>query len=167
VVGNSAFDHSVEGVWIAPTDSERLFKESMPRRISNALIVLYVLALVGLGVRSYLTQDSRFGWGMFRNQIDFEIEYTWVKENGGREGHETGGELRGSEPRLIASGGTHRTRYGIGAVKSWTSSYLEYLWLHERKEEAIRIEADIHYQINREGDRKVETIAFPRGGSDE
>ncbi len=133
----------------------------MKRTTQNLLILFYILSLVSLGVRSYFTEDTRFGWGMFRNQIDYRIQYFWVMESGERVPHRAGSELKRGGPRLISSTSNHRTRYGVGAVRTWMASYMEFVWNESPPQGSQSLEATLKYRVNRAGDRISETYHYP------
>ncbi|MCA9418688.1 MAG: hypothetical protein KC917_20605 [Candidatus Omnitrophica bacterium] len=127
----------------------------------NFLVIGYLSALLFLGVRGYLLEDTRFAWGMFRNQINYTVSYSWETESGERIQYKSGDELKRGEPRMVSSRRSHRTRYGIGAVRDWTYSYLKYLWEEHRPEDAVSIEAVIEYRINKGDELISETYRYP------
>ncbi len=130
------------------------------RRRDHLVVLLFVGALFGFGVRSLVTADSRFGWGMFSRNLAYMIEYAWVYEDGSRTRHVPGDELQGKATQLAPRRGqsvfhhgdrrSRNTRYGLGTVRSWIRSYLAYLYQDEerRPAEAVAIEARLHYAIN-------------------
>ncbi len=146
-------------------------------RRGHLVVMLFVVALLGGGIRSLITADSRFGWGMFSRNMAYMIEYSWVHADGSRTKHVPGDELQGKGSELAARGGqtvfrhsdprSRNTRYGLGTMRCWIRSYLSYLYRDEarRPAGAVAIEARLHYAINlRRSDRTAPQLEVIRWG---
>jgi len=113
----------------------------------NIPIILLIGILVPLGVRSFITDDNRYGWGTFSKQVVFNINYYWIMENGDKIRYRPGKELSGRVRNKIKRNGT--TRYSSGALISWVNNYTRYVYLQRsRGTEAESINAEILYKIN-------------------
>ena len=116
--------------------------------IKNAIILLFLITVAGLGIRGLITGDSRWGWGMFREQVEYEIKYVLVREGGRIEGYLPGSEVRGAR---AVEWLMHKndTRYGYAAVRSWLSAYLQELpEFLSNSGDIIEIRAFLDYKIN-------------------
>lgn len=126
----------------------------------NLLILTFVCGIAGLGIRSAITDDHRFGWAMFSTQIDYRIQYRLHYDDHYRI-HHTGYELRGKSRSKLSDRRTHITRYGIGALRSWLASYTCYLYESDRTGKIEYVEAVVHYYINRKKS-DIKTITCPK-----
>ncbi len=133
----------------------------MKRAARTFLVLSYLGILIGLGIRSLVLDDARFGWGMFSSQANYRVEYYWIDEEGHRTPHRTGEELRRGEPEQVASRVPHLTRYGIGAVRGWVQSYLRFLYDQKRPEGMRQICAEMEYRINLSGANQTLTLTYP------
>jgi hypothetical protein len=115
-------------------------------------VASFLAASVGLCLRSFVTDDARFGWGMFGSRIAYTVHYEWVLEDGARVAHSPGSELRGIARRLTqADRAPWRPRsfyYGTGALRGWIRSYQRWLCRHRRPAGAVAIEARLRMAIN-------------------
>jgi len=113
----------------------------------NIPIILLIGILVPLGVRSFITDDNRYGWGTFSKQVVFNINYYWIMENGDKIRYRPGKELSGRVRNKIKRNGT--TRYSSGALISWVNNYTRYVYLQRsRGTEAKPFNAETLYKIN-------------------
>lgn len=131
----------------------------------NAVVVLFVASLVALGVRSQLTEDTRFGWAMFSHQTDFIVRYEWVDASGEpRTVDGTADDLPGRQS-IISGDAYHSTRYGVGAVRRWVTTYLDHLYHERRPPDAVSVRARIAYRIDgrltADGDHELEVLSVP------
>ena len=92
------------------------------RFFKNLYVTVVVLILITLGIRSLITGDSRWGWGMFKEQVNYEISYSWVQTDGNILPFSPGRELRGKASELLRD--TGNTRYGYFTAISWLKAYM-------------------------------------------
>ena len=120
-------------------------------------VFAFLFLVAGIGVRSLVCNDSRFGFGMFGEHMEYLIVYHWIDEHGHRRQYFPGDELRDKSTHLRPrrgesafeiAGRADETRYGTGAVRCWIDSYLDYLYEHSRPNDAVAIEAKLYYSIN-------------------
>ena len=129
------------------------------------MFVVCCLGLVaGLGIRSFVLQDSRFGWGMFMHQVNYNVTYTWMYEDGREDRYVPGSELRGRTWYKLRPGQWHSTWYATGAMRSWLSGYASYMFQNHSPPGATAFRADVIYRHNKAGQRYIETILFPYPG---
>lgn len=139
----------------------------MPDRIGwgkQGLVIAFLTVVIGLGIRSLVTADARFGWGMFAVQVRYEITWYRVQDGGARQRYRPMSELRGLPARYLYRAG--RSWYGPGAVRCWIDGYLHYL-ADTQPGEAVAYEADWRFGFNlqpldREETLRVETDAGAR-----
>lgn len=133
---------------------------SRPKAFKSLIAVSFVVTLLSLGVRSLVTQDTRFGWGMFSHQTSFVITYDWVFPDGShKQILDTRTDLPGRQS-IISGGRFHTTRYGVGAVRLWVNSYLIYLYERRLPETATSVQANFTFLIDREK-AELETWRYP------
>lgn len=108
-----------------------------------------------------MLQDSRFGWGMFMHQVNYNVTYTWMYEDGREERHISGSELRGRSWYKLRPGIWNSTWYATGAMRSWISGYAQHMFRNYAPEEAIAFRADVVYRHNKSGQRYIEIILYP------
>lgn len=128
--------------------------------LGNIVVLVFLAAVIGLGVRSLATGDTRFGWGMFSHQADWSLSYSWVLEGGELEPFEVP-EL-GDRLWYLEDDGPRSTRYGIGAVRSWVRGYLEHLYSEQRPDGAVGVQAELRYAIDG-GPTHVDVLTYPEG----
>lgn len=124
-------------------------------------MVGFLVFLAGMGIRSIVLQDSRFGWGMFMHQVNYNVTYTWVYEDGFLHPHVPGSELRGRTWHKLSPGTWHSTWYATGAMRAWISGYVKYMFHNHAPPGAIALRADVVYRHNKSGQRYLEMIMFP------
>lgn len=78
----------------------------------------FVSLLIVLAIQSWVRDDARFGWGMFKKHVDYRVSYAWVLEDGSVEPYSPTGELRGPGWRL-RDDRERWTSYSVGALRSW------------------------------------------------
>lgn len=132
--------------------------------LRQLLVLAFLGGLVGLGVRSLVLHDARFGWGMFTHHVEYRLEYAWILEDGEREPYDARRpysrtlKLAG-RARYLSAARRRSTRQGIGALRSWIAAYLEDAYA-SRPPRARALEARLEYSINR-GDEASEVLVFP------
>jgi len=111
-------------------------------------------------VRSLVTNDTRFGWGMFSSQVQYVVSYDWVLADGNVVTYIPGTELKGrTRGRLLP--GSHTTNYAYGAAASWVKGYARYMYRHNAPLEAIAFQAIMLHRTNKEGGYKETIIRYP------
>jgi len=93
----------------------------------NLFIVGFLILNIGLGIRSLITDDSRFGWGMYSSQSQYRVKYAWIFADGSKKEYQPGPELKG-RTRLKLKPGQHSTNYASGTMKAWISAYTRYMF---------------------------------------
>lgn len=132
--------------------------------LRQLVVLSFILLLTGLGVRSLVLQDSRFGWGMFTHHTRFEIQYHWILEDGTRERYRT---KNPPDPKLklkgratyLRDGKSRTTRQGIGALRSWLAAYMKDVYA-SGPDDVVALETRLVYTINR-GEEKTEILRYP------
>jgi hypothetical protein len=56
------------------------------------VVIGFLSLVIGLGARSIVTGDGRYGWGMFKHQVEYDIDYQWVLRDGGTVSYRPGRE---------------------------------------------------------------------------
>jgi hypothetical protein len=123
----------------------------------------FVSLLIVLAIQSWVRDDARFGWGMFKKHVDYRVSYAWVLEDGSVEPYSPTGELRGPGWRL-RDDRERWTSYSVGALRSWVRGYARYMVKRDPRAEATLFRAVLTYRINRDGDTFREVIELPRTG---
>ena len=127
----------------------------------QALVVVYILLLFGLGVRSLVEDDTRFGWGMFSYELQYSISYSWIDAYGNEVSYSPGDELRARTKRKLSSG-RHRTRYGLGAVRTWANGYASYMFDNKNDGAYSAFKVTLLHRKNGEGEYITETFTHPK-----
>jgi len=135
------------------------------RMLANIVIVGFVGLLGALGVRTLILEDSRFGFGMFPNQCDYEVEYDWVLADGRIMSYQTGTELRGKMKYLVDSR-PHSTRRGVGTVRAWVREYVKYVYDRSDPQPGTRFRAWLTYSINQR-ESETQTLYYPAQANDD
>jgi hypothetical protein len=124
------------------------------------LVPIALIALnVALGVRTLAVQDARLGWGMFSNQMNYQTGYEWVLADGSTR-PEAGLDLRGKTKGYLGETRSHRTRYGVGAMRTWLHAYVRHMYRNRRPPDAVAFRATVDYQINFGEDRQL-VVTYP------
>lgn len=120
--------------------------------LEHAIVLVFVLLLVGLGVRSVLTGDNRYGWGTFSSQVNWDPMYYWVTRDGVEIIHWPGEELRGEARKKIDSRRPKSSRYAFGGMKSWMRAYVRWMYDHRNeygpRTDVVGFRAVVYYRIN-------------------
>lgn len=92
----------------------------------NIAILFFFTIVLGWAVEASWREDTRYAWTMFAHQVDYDLDYFWIYEDGSKQKYKSGEELKGKAAARVSSG-KHRTNYSIGAVKAWVDGYCEYM----------------------------------------
>lgn len=123
----------------------------------------FITLLIVLAIHSWVRDDARFGWGMFKKHVDYRVSYAWIMSDGKIELYTPAEELRGPGWRL--RGEQERwTSYSVGTLRSWVRGYARYMAGHDPRAGATRFRAVLTYRINRDGDTFREVIELPLPG---
>jgi len=126
----------------------------------HLVVIGFLGGVVGLGVRSIVTGDGRYGWGMFAHQAAYDVGYQWVLRDGGAVRYRPGPELRGAA-RRISGERRRRTCYSIAAVQAWIDGYAKHMAASHAPRDAVAFRAVMTYQINRDGQVKRAVLEHP------
>lgn len=121
----------------------------------NIPIVLMIGILMFLGFRSIITDDNRYGWGTFSKQVTYVVKYYWVDEDGTQFRYFPGNELRGEAKKKLLY--KYNTRYSLGAVRSWTTNYAEYMYKNRNQRRFNSFRAEVFYEINKSRRENIDT----------
>jgi hypothetical protein len=136
-----------------------------PRKIlGNAIVIAFLAMQLFFGFRSLVLEDARLGWGMFGYQVNYTVSYEWVLRDGTTR-KQPGRDLAGRTLKYLDDTRPHRTRYGRGAIRGWTRSYLEYLYEKYLPEDAVGVRAVVAYRINKLGDKRELVVQVPEEAS--
>ena len=112
------------------------------------VVVFALLAIiVSLGIRTLAFQDARLGWGMFSYQMNYQMSYAWALSDGTTR-PESGLDLDGKVKGYLGETKRHRTRYGVGAMKTWLHVYVRHMHRQRRPPDAVAFRATVDYTIN-------------------
>ncbi len=122
--------------------------------------VVAVLALmIGLIVRSHVTQDHRYGFAMFHTYIDYRLRYAWVDAEGTRTEMEPGRLLSGWGKKL--DGRRHGSIMGPHATRLLVEDVLPVLYERRAPDDAVRLECRYRWWEYGAEEPVVEVIAWP------
>ena len=109
----------------------------MTYRLSNGIVIFFLMLVIYLCVRAGVREDVRFSWGMFSDSIHFTVRYHLVLEDGTKIRHRTGDELQ-KDNRIIRDSvkGRH-TRYGIGSIRDWVKGYIRYVYETRKSKDIV------------------------------
>lgn len=123
------------------------------------LLIFWVFCLVGLGLRTLITGDSRWGWGMFKEQVNYQLDYFWVMENGDIQAYQTAKTLKGAAKKNLKDGSSRMSRYGLETVRLWIKAYVENPGkARSTIPNAIGFRAVFKYRINKQKPAQTETF---------
>lgn len=128
--------------------------------LRNIVVILFLFLIVGLGIRTLVTADHRYGWGMFATQTNYELKYRLRYKQESRS-YIPRKELRGKTKRRLSPRRRTISRYGIGAVRRWVGNYTCYIYEKNNSDELLYAEAVIRYYTNRQNPA-VETVICPQ-----
>lgn len=107
------------------------------------------MGLTVLGVRSFVTDDSRYGFGMFSHKVHYLIDYEWVFPYGLRLPHTLGKDVRGKARSPLRSGRWLSSYYATGAVLSWVRGYADHAVVEHKPDGATAFRVGVlHHQYN-------------------
>jgi hypothetical protein len=134
---------------------------ALRHKSSWSLLVVAFLALqVTLAARSLLLEDARLGWGMFSYQTNYSVAYEWVLADGGAR-PQPAVDLAGRALKYVGDDAVHRTRYGLGGIRSWMRSYSRHMYDRYRPADALAFRAVVDYRINKRGASRRLTVEYP------
>ncbi len=125
----------------------------------HVLVAVWAFGLLGLGVRSLVTDDSRYGFGMFSHKVMYRLQYTWVMENGRRVAHKPGDELRGVAKSYLRTDRLIRSYYATGSMKAQVKDYTAYMVIQHPRAGAAKFEAKVRHRKYNEDSFTVTTIS--------
>lgn len=123
----------------------------------QVVVITFLIALIGLGVRGLVADDSRYAWGMYGRDMAYSVKYEWLDADGRAITHIPGRELRSSARRALypqrADGQprTRRTRYPAGTLRAQMRAYLRHLYEHHRPENARALRLTWRYAYDYTG----------------
>ena len=135
----------------------------MTRVLRQAAVIGFLGVFVTLGVRTLVAQDARLGWGMFTYQINYQLSYEWVLEDGTTRPQQAI-DLDGKVRSYIGDSRSRRTRYGRGALRSWLRCYCRHMHRERRPADAIAFRAVASYTVNH-GEPQEMIVEYPSRGS--
>ena len=100
---------------------------------------------------------------MFHQFVSYRLRYAWVMADGSEESFEPSRWVRGYG-RKFSGEKSHTLVFGIGTLRSLTVNYMEWLYDHQRPDDAVRIETSLVYRINGERPPLRETLVWPPEG---
>jgi hypothetical protein len=106
---------------------------------------------------SYVTEDSRFGFGMFVSNIRYTVEFYTVSSAGART-RLAPRELFYDDLAHRLGHGWHVTRYGEGEMRAWVEAYLAHVYAHTPNTQYV--DAVVTWSKNR-GPQIQENIRYP------
>ena len=136
---------------------------SRPRWYHHVIVIGFTVSLIGFGMRSLVTHDSRFGWGMFSEETNYRLSYAWVFPDGRLRPFvpQKGDILKGRAWRWLRSGRANQTRYGRGTVRSWVKGFLRTMVQVYPLEGAVGMRAILRYRLNEAGEAAEEMFTYP------
>jgi hypothetical protein len=123
-------------------------------------VALIFAAQIGLGVRSRVQDDDRYGFAMFHEHTASRFEYRWRMADGSAVDLDPNRWLKG-RAAAIRSGGRRREVFGAGTTRIQVRGLLRWAWAHHRPEGAVAVEADWRWQLNGMGPLRHEAFRWP------
>ncbi len=123
-------------------------------------LVLIFGAQVGLGLRSRLHDDDRYGFAMFHEHTASRFEYRWRMADGSAVPLNPDRWLKGRAAAIRAEG-RRREVFGAGTTRIQVRALLEWAWARHRPDGAVAVEADWRWQLNGMGPVRHEVFRFP------
>lgn len=126
---------------------------------SVALVLIFGLQ-IGLGLRSRVQDDDRYGFAMFHEFTRYRIDYQWLLADGTARAFTFPDRLpkRSSAVR----GGRHQVEvFGAGTTRLQLRGALRYLWAAHRPDDAVAVEAVFRWRRNDHPDEAVERLRWP------
>ena len=123
----------------------------------QVVVIVFLVVLIGLGVRGLIADDARFAWGMYGRDMAYNVTYEWLDADGRTRTHVPGNELRSSARRALypqrADGQprTRRTRYPAGTLRAQMRAYLRHLYEHHRPDHAVAVRLTWRYAYDYTG----------------
>ena len=128
------------------------------RRLLQSVAFGFVVLQLACGLRSWLTDDARFGWAPYASNIDYAVSYAWLFADGSTLPYYTG-ELPGKAKR-VDSAAWHNSRFGLGSVCAMVTRYAESL--HSRRPPGTAaVRATITYVRNGDGQMRQLVLEVP------
>jgi hypothetical protein len=127
----------------------------------HLLVVGWVLGLVVLGTRGLITEDSRYGFGMFSHKVIYTIQYAWVLADGERVKQTPSKELRGKAKGFLRSDKWHSSYYATGSMKAQVKGYAQYMVTHHPWDGAVAFEAVVRHRKYDEKNLTETIISVP------
>ena len=125
----------------------------------DALVVSVLALMLGLIVRSHVTQDHRYGFAMFHTYIDYRLSYAWVHEDGGRTPFEPGRLLSGWGKKLDTR--KHGSIMGPHATRLLVGDILPVLYRRRAPDDAVGVECRYRWWEHGASEPVSEVIAWP------
>lgn len=140
--------------------------DRVAHKLFLSLLVLGFIALNSvLAVRSWLLEDARLGWGMFSYQTNYSVSYEWVLRDGSVR-PQPALDVAGRALKYVGDDAVHRTRYGLGGIRSWLDSYARYMHEEHRPLDAVAFRAVVDYVINKRGAHRRMVVQYPEEEDD-
>ena len=127
----------------------------------HVIVIGWVLGLGILCARSYITDDTRYGFGMFSHKVFYMVDYEWVFANGTRLPHPLGKDVHGHAKGYLRPDRWQHSYYATGSVSSWVKGYAEYAVTHHKPTGATAFHAGILHQRFNEQDFHYTTYTIP------
>lgn len=121
------------------------------RRYRCILLIIWTIFLCTIGIRSFLTHDSRFWRGMFHQQINYQLTYSYTDlDTIEKELPLQKGLFKGKSYQKLFPYAWHQSRYGIWTVREHTTAVL--YELRDKKlypSDARMLSTTLQYRINK------------------
>ncbi len=129
----------------------------------SVAVVLIVGLQIGLGVRSRVHDDDRYGFAMFHEFTRYKIDYQWRLLDGSRRRFSFPVPL--PKRSAAVTGGRHKVEvFGAGTTRLQLRGALRYLWSAHRPDDAVAVEAVYRWRRNNHHDEVVEELRWPPEG---
>jgi hypothetical protein len=129
---------------------------------SVALVLIFGLQ-IGLGLRSRLHDDDRYGFAMFHEFTRYKIDYQWRLVDGSARKFSFPVAL--PKRSAVVRGGRHQVEvFGAGTTRLQLRGALRYLWAAHRPDDAVAVEAVYRWRRNDHPEETVEQLRWPPEG---
>jgi hypothetical protein len=126
---------------------------------SVALVLIFGLQ-IGLGLRSRLHVDDRYGFAMFHEFTRYRIDYRWRLADGAVRAFTFPVPLP-KRSSAVRGGRHHVEVFGAGTTRLQLRGALRYLWAAHRPDDAVAVEATYRWRRNDHPDETVEQLQWP------
>lgn len=121
---------------------------------------LLILAQIGVGIRSRIDDDDRYGFAMFHEFTALSLRYRWVYPDGRTEEIDTDGYLRG-RAKAVRGAGRRTEVFGAGTTRIQAQGFVRWLYENKRPEGVVAAQVVYAWERNKDGEHHRELLIWP------